>query len=113
MTRIRIESPIRSPASIVLGLLFGVAACGPQVGPGRNRVDDAIIVVKSNVRDAQVYIDGKFIAPLNAIGGGIAILPGPHRFELRHDDYFSSYAELTIVRAEHKKLAIDLAPVLP
>jgi hypothetical protein len=32
---------------------------------------------------------------------------------LRHDDYFSRYAELDLQRAEKKKLDLDLAPVLP
>ena len=69
--------------------------------------------VRSNVRDAQVYIDGRFVAPLNALGGGVAIAAGLHRVELRHEDYFSSYLELQLARAERKKVAIDMAAILP
>jgi hypothetical protein len=69
--------------------------------------------VKSNVRDAQVYIDGRFVAPLNALGGGVAVEPGLHRFELRHDDYFSSYLELQLMRAERTQVAIEMAATLP
>jgi len=41
------------------------------------------------------------------------VVPGTHRFELRHDDYFSSYLELTVARAERKSVAMELAPILP
>lgn len=95
----------------VLGL--GLAGCGPKVGPNGVTADDAIIKVKSNVRDAQVYVDGRFVAPLQALRGGVAVVPGTHRFELRHDDYFSSYLELTVARAERKDVAMELAPILP
>ncbi len=90
-----------------------LVACGPKVGPTGVTATDAIIQVKSNVRDAQVYIDGRFVAPLNAIGAGVAVEPGVHRFELRHDEYFSSYLELTLARAERKRVSMDLAPILP
>jgi len=75
--------------------------------------NDAIVYVKSNVRDAQVFVDGRFVAPLNALGGGVAVDPGTHRFELRHEDYFSSYLELQVARAERKKVAMDMAAILP
>lgn len=74
---------------------------------------DAIVVVRSNVADAQLYVDGKFVASLDALRGGVAIEPGPHRLELRREDYFSSYVELTVARAERKQIAIDLAAILP
>ena len=97
-----------------LGALAWLAiACGPRTGPNRATGDDAIVYLRSNVRDAEVYIDGKFVAPLNALGGGVAIAPGMHRIELRREDYFSSYLELQLARAERKKVAIDMAALLP
>lgn len=92
---------------------LALAACGPKVGPNGVSSSDAIVKVSSNVRDAQMFVDGRFIAPLTALGGGVAVEPGVHRFELRHDDYFSSYLELTLGKAERRKVAMDLAPVLP
>jgi hypothetical protein len=89
------------------------AACGPRPGPGGVTSSDAILYLKSNVRDAQVYVDGRFVAPLDALGGGVALEPGAHRLELRHEDYFSSYLELELARAERKQLALDLAAILP
>ncbi len=96
---------------VLLGCL--VACSGPK--PAANGVTrrDAVLVLKSNVRDAQLYVDGRFIAPLNALGGGVAVEPGLHRFELRHEDFFSSYLELTLARAERKQVSLELAPVLP
>jgi hypothetical protein len=88
-------------------------ACGPRIGPHGVTSDDAIVYVKSNVRDAQVFVDGRFIAPLDALGGGVAVEPGAHRLELRHEDYFSSYLELQLARAEHRKIAMQMAAILP
>jgi hypothetical protein len=90
-----------------------LAACGPRVGPNGVTSDDAIVIIHSNVRDAQLYLDGRFIASLDALGGGVAIAPGNHRLELRHEDYFSRYLELAVARAERKQLALDLAAILP
>jgi PEGA domain len=94
----------------LLGLLV---ACGPKpVQTGVTR-EDAILSIKSNVRDAQLYVDGRFVTPLDAAGGGIAVSPGTHRFELRHEEYFSSYLELTLTKAERRKVSMELAPILP
>jgi hypothetical protein len=94
-------------------LLVMLAACGGQpVKSGVTR-DDAILSIRSNVRDAQVYVDGRFVTPLDAAGGGIPVTPGTHRFELRHEDYFSSYLELTLGKAERRKVTMELAPILP
>ncbi len=98
---------------LFLGFALAGAACGPKVGPNGVSSSDAIVHVHSNVRDAQMFVDGRYLAPLTALGGGVAIEAGVHRFELRHDDYFSSYLELKLVRAERRKVTMDLAPVLP
>lgn len=96
-----------------LVLAFAAAGCSSVVHPRRNPADDAIVYVRSNVRDAQVYVDGRFIAPLDAMGGGVSVEPGLHRLELRRDDYFSSYLELELKRAERRKVQLEMAPVLP
>jgi len=87
--------------------------CGPRVGPNGVTSNDAVLYVKSNVRDAQVYVDGRFIAPLDALRGGMAVEPGMHRVELRHEDYFSSYLEVQLARAERKTVAMEMAAILP
>jgi hypothetical protein len=72
-----------------------------------------VIYLKSNVTDAQVYVDGRFVGPISILRGGIALDPGKHRVELRREDYFSRYAELDLKKAERLKLQLELAPVLP
>jgi len=104
----------RAPLAAALAAVVGLgAACGPRIGPNGVTSDDAIIYVTCNVRDAQVYVDGRFVAPVEALHGGVAVSAGAHRLELRHEDYFSSYAELQLARAERKRLALDLAAILP
>lgn len=90
-----------------------LTACAPGTAANRVTPGAAIIYITSNVGDAQVYIDGRFIAPLDALRGGVAVAPGAHRLELRHDDYFSSYREVQVARAARQKLAIDMAAILP
>lgn len=94
-------------------VLVAVVACGPKVGPNGVNASDPVVYVHTNVADAQVYVDGRFVGPINVVKGGIALDPGKHRIELRHDDYFSRYVELDLARAEKKKLQLELAPVLP
>jgi hypothetical protein len=43
----------------------------------------------------------------------VAIEPGTHRLELRHEDYFSSYLELRVGHAERKKIVMNMAATLP
>ena len=90
-----------------------LTACAPATAANRVTSGAAIIYITSNVGDAQLYVDGRFIAPLDALGGGIAVAPGAHRLELRHDDYFSSYLEVQVARAARQKLAIEMAAMLP
>lgn len=97
-------------ALLVVSWLTACAPRGAVTGP---TAGDAIVFLNSNVRDAQVYVDGRFIAPLDALGGGVAVEPGTHRLELRHEDYFSSYLELRVARAERKRIAVDMAAILP
>jgi hypothetical protein len=110
---------IRAPGAAMhaalacIALACGALACGARSSNRGAAGGDAILYLRSNVRDAQVYVDGRFIAPLSALGGGLAIEPGTHRVELRHEDYFSSYLELQLARAERRKVALEMAAILP
>jgi hypothetical protein len=90
-----------------------LTACGPGTAANRVTSGASVIYITSNVGDAQVYVDGRLIAPLDALRGGIAVAPGAHRVELRHDDYFSSYREVQVARSARQDLAIDMAAMLP
>jgi hypothetical protein len=99
-------------AALVVGLCAW-AACGPKAARTGVTESDAIVYLKSNVRDAELFVDGRDVGPLATLRGGVALVPGTHRFELRRDDYFSSYLELNLARAERKKVAMDMSPILP
>ena len=94
-------------------VVLALAACGPKPEPNAIPRDEAILYVRANVGDAQVLVDGRLVGAVRVVRGGIAVQPGHHRLELRHDDYFSRYVELDVTRAERRKLQLDMAPVLP
>jgi hypothetical protein len=97
-----------------LALCVVLAACGGSQHPsGAVDADDAVFYLRSNVADANVYVDGRFVGPVNVLRGGIAVDAGKHRLELRRDDYFSRYVDLDLGKGERKKLLVTLAPVLP
>ena len=96
-----------------LGLALALAACGGRQQTNRVDADDAIVQIKSNVPEANVFVDGRYYGSVKMLRGGLAFEAGKHRLELRHEDYFSRYVELDLKRAEQKKLELDLAPVLP
>ncbi len=98
----------------VAAVLGAFVACGGTTRTtGGVEPDDAILALRSNVRDAQLFVDGRFIAELAQLRAGIAVEPGDHRLELRHDDYFSRYLEITVARAERRTIQLDMAPILP
>ena len=97
----------------ILVLAFVLAACGTPPPVNGVRDGQAVVLVTSNVGDAQVYVDGRFVGMLGLLHGGLAMDPGHHRIELRHDDYFSRYAELAVTRAARTTLDLQMEPVLP
>ena len=94
-------------------VVAALAACGPKPAPNAVTPNDAVVYLSTNLGDAQVYVDGRFVGPVGILRGGIAVDPGRHRVELRHDDYFSRYVELELHRAEKRKVDVRLAPILP
>ena len=94
-------------------LVLALAACGAPPPVNGLRDGQAVVLVTSNVGDAQVWVDGRYIGTVGMVHAGLAIDPGHHRIELRHDDYFSRYAELAVTRAERTKLDLEMKPVLP
>lgn len=94
-------------------LCLALAACGGRQHTSAVTSDDAIVTIKSNVSDANVFVDGRYYGAVRMLRGGLAFDAGHHRLELRHEDYFSRYIELDLKRAERRKLELDMAPVLP
>jgi hypothetical protein len=106
-------------AAIALALALGAAGiatapgCGGRQSTGGVTRDDAVFKIRSNVSDANLYVDGRYVGPISLLRGGVAVAPGKHRLELRHDDYFSRYLEVELQRAERRTLEITMAPILP
>jgi hypothetical protein len=98
---------------VVLLLALATACNHQKASTSRVSAADAIFWVKSNVPSAGLYVDGRFVGPVGGLKGGVAVVPGKHRLEVRHDDYFARYVEVDLARAERKRLEIELAPVLP
>lgn len=100
--------------AVAVAVAVAIAACAHAQAPATAvSSDDAIIYIKSNISDADLVLDGRLIGRVSMLRGGIAIDPGHHQLELRHDDYFSAYLDVQLARAERKKIALDLAPILP
>jgi len=99
--------PLASALALVLAL--GLVACGGQQHPASEKT--ALIEFDSPVGDAEVWLDGTFYP--GALGRGLRVKPGPHRIEIRHDDYFTQYIEVDVAPGQHQRVKVDLAEVLP
>jgi len=101
-------------ALAIAALALALAACGGTMrDPSKPDDDDAVVRVKTAVKDASLWVDGRFIGPIGGLRGGVALEPGKHRFELRHDEYWSHYEELVLAPKQQVQLDIEMAPVLP
>ncbi|HVV83122.1 MAG TPA: hypothetical protein VHE35_08575 [Kofleriaceae bacterium] len=116
----RAPSPGRARGAALSIALSAAAAFGaachtePARSPAtRISARDAIVRVKTAVPDAGLWIDGKFIGAVGELHGGVALAPGAHRLELRHEAYFVHYQELDLTAGQRLTLDIDLAPLLP
>jgi hypothetical protein len=96
----------------VAALLALAAACGAAKSPSPSS-RDAVVRLTSNVAEASLFVDGRFLAPVGLITGGVALSPGRHRLELRHDGYLARFIELELAPAEQKQVDARLFPVLP
>lgn len=105
----------RLAAAVALAVALASSACGHAAprAPSRIAATDAIVRVQASVPDAGLWIDGRFIGAVDSLRGGVALDPGPHRLELRHEAYFVHYQELDLAPGQRLTLAIELSPVLP
>jgi hypothetical protein len=94
-------------------LLAGACAGTPARDPSRRDADDAVVKIETEIEDASLWVDGRFIGPIGGLRGGIAVEPGRHRLELRHDAYWSHYEELDLAPRQQVSLVVELAPLLP
>jgi hypothetical protein len=104
-------------SAAIMGLVLcafatAVGCGGPPRSGQRSSASDAVILVQSNVPDAELWIDERFVAPVGALRGGVTLRPGTHRVEVRHPGYHSFYDAVTVRARERNTLAVRLVPVL-
>lgn len=73
----------------------------------------AVLVIESPVADAVLWVDGRYVAQLRDVRGGVAVTPGAHQIEVRHERYHAYYGEVTVAVGERRRIAVELAEVLP
>jgi PEGA domain len=91
--------------------LLTLAACGGSARPVRT--DQAVLVVSCPVQDAVLWVDGRYQDQLRDLPGGVALAPGRHQIELRHDRYHAYYGEVELGRGQRLRLDVQLAEALP
>ena len=94
-------------------LAAGLIALG--CGGARTATDEgrAILTITSPVRDAVVWVDGRYVAQVRDLAGGLAVPPGRHQIELRHERYHATYREVEVARGQRLRIDIALAEALP
>lgn len=114
---LRMTLPVALPMALFVALLgIGVGTgCGARAAGGAAGVapDDAIIQLRCNVPEAELWVNERYIGPVGALKGGVALSPGTHRVEARHAQHHAFYAELELRARERRTLDVDLAPRLP
>ena len=98
--------------ALLVAVWLVVAACSGHT-QRRDDGDRAVLVVESSVADADLWVDGRYIAQLRDLRRGVPLPPGRHQIEIRHDRYHAHYAEVTLVKGQHTRLTVELAEVLP
>jgi len=100
-----------------MGVALALAGCAHAPSAATRATgatgDDAVLDIRSNVSDADLVIDGRVVGRIVHDRIAVALDPGHHQLELRHDDFFSAYLDVQLARAEHKKIVLDLSPILP
>jgi hypothetical protein len=97
-------------AALALVAAIGWCAGGGARGrgdPGRD--DSALVLLRTDVHDAAIWIDDRFVGLIADARAGMSVSPGTHRVEIRHDRYHTRYLELTVRARERVEIPIELA----
>ena len=102
---------MRALSSAAAVLLVMCLACGgTSAPPSPSR---AVLEIDCPVADAVLWVDGRYLAQLRDLRGGVALHPGHHQIELRHDRYHAHYEEIDLATGQRLRLDIRLAEALP
>jgi len=78
---------------------------------GAAKVTVGEVAISSNVPDAEVSVDGKFVG--NAPIASLKLAPGAHLFEVVAKGYAGWKRELTVVQGSATRVVADLQPAQP
>jgi hypothetical protein len=93
---------------VCLALVF--AACGGAAPPqATSQGPDALLRFQCTVKDAELWLDGRFLAEVREVPAGVLVAPGPHRLIVRRDGYHETYLWISADAGQTQTLAIDLA----
>lgn len=95
--------------------LLAAALIATGCGGARTAADQgrAVLVITSPVRDAVVWVDGRYVAQVRDLAGGLALPPGRHQIELRHERYHATYQEIELGRGQRLRVDLAMAEALP
>lgn len=104
--------------ALIVGLVAAswlIAGCSGGAKSTRGKVakNDAIVTIECPVPDAELWVNDRFIAHTGKLRRGIALSPGEHRLELRHDRYFTHYQVIAVTARQRLALTVELAEILP
>src|SRR5690606_27873363 len=96
------------------GALLHALGCGGSQATRDSaaRARDAVVMIECPVADAELWVDDRFVSHLGRLKRGVAVSPGAHRIEIRHDRYHTHYEELTVEARERRTLTVELAEIL-
>ena len=97
--------------ALALAALAALGGCGgaSHAGPSADR---SVLRIETPAPEASLWIDGRYVAPVADLRGGVALHPGHHRIEVRDDDHHPYYGDVTLAAGQHLTLHIALAPQL-
>jgi hypothetical protein len=101
----------RPQGVLVLAAALGLGACAGASRPVAS--ERAVLEVRCPVADAVVWVDGRYVAQVRDLRGGLALRPGHHQIELRHERYHAYYGDLDIAAGQRVRIDVPLAEALP
>ena len=93
---------------IALMMILTMMACGGT--QTTKTAATAALELRCEVRDAELWVNSRYIRELGQLSRGVKLKPGSYRVEVRHSDYHSAYFEVELSEHERRILEVSLAP---
>jgi hypothetical protein len=91
----------------VIGVLAGCGGAGQA--SQRKKGDSAVLVVRCEVPDAEVWLNSKYFRTASELTRGVRLRPGSYRIEVRHSDFHSMYYDIELATKERRTIEVALA----